>query len=101
MRSAATHGCPSGAGHVRMTRRRLTRASIMSSEASRLSPPPHAAQTGVVSSRYKRVLLVAGGLVVAFLCWEIATRLVAYTADAYVRSDLIGVAPQVTGRILA
>jgi multidrug efflux system membrane fusion protein len=55
----------------------------------------------VVSSRYKRVLLVAGGLVVAFLCWEIATRLVAYTADAYVRSDLIGVAPQVTGRILA
>jgi multidrug efflux system membrane fusion protein len=38
---------------------------------------------------------------VAFLCWEIATRLVAYTDDAYVRSDLIGVAPQVTGRILA
>jgi multidrug efflux system membrane fusion protein len=101
LRSAATHRCPSGAGHVRMTRRRLTRASIMSSEASRLSPPPQAAQPRVVSSRYKRVLLVAGGLVVAFLCWEIATRLVAYTADAYVRSDLIGVAPQVTGRILA
>jgi len=73
----------------------------MSSEAGSLSPPPLAAQASVVSSRRKRVALVAGGLFVAFLCWEIATRIVAYTDDAYVRSDLISVAPQVTGRILA
>ena len=72
----------------------------MSSEAGD-SPLPGAVRAGVVSSRYKRVVRVAGVLFVAFLCWEIATRLVAYTGDAYVRSDLIGVAPQVTGRILA
>jgi multidrug efflux system membrane fusion protein len=72
----------------------------MSSEAGNLSPPPLAAQARVVSRR-KRVALVAGGLFVAFLCWEIATRIVAYTDDAYVRSDLISVAPQVTGRILS
>ena len=73
----------------------------MSSEAGSLPPPPLAAQARVVSSRRKRVAVVAAGLFVAFLCWEIATRVVAYTDDAYVRSDLISVAPQVTGRILA
>jgi membrane fusion protein, multidrug efflux system len=32
---------------------------------------------------------------------RLLTRLIAYTGDAYVRSDLINVAPQVTGHILA
>jgi membrane fusion protein, multidrug efflux system len=52
-------------------------------------------------SRVKRVLLVLGGLVGAFLLYQGATTLVAYTNDAYVRSDLVAVTPQVTGRIVA
>jgi multidrug efflux system membrane fusion protein len=52
-------------------------------------------------TRIKRVLLVLGGLVGAFLLYQGVTTLVAYTAVAYVRSDLVAVAPQVTGRIVA
>ena len=39
-------------------------------------------------------------LAAAVLYWEI-TSFVAYTGDAYVTSDLVGVAPQVSGRIVA
>ena len=35
------------------------------------------------------------------LLWELCTTFVAYTSDAYVRSDLISIAPQVTGRIIS
>ena len=52
-------------------------------------------------TRIKRVLLVLGGIVSAFLLYQGVTTLVAYTNDAYVRSDLVEVAPQVTGRIVA
>jgi len=47
------------------------------------------------------VTLVLGGLLAAFVAYEIVTSVVAYTDDAYVRSDLVGVAPQVTGQIVA
>lgn len=51
--------------------------------------------------RWWRPFLLAVGLTAAVaLYWEI-TSLVAYTADAYVTSDLVAVAPQVTGRIVA
>jgi membrane fusion protein, multidrug efflux system len=45
---------------------------------------------------------VAGVLIVLalFIAWHIATRFVAYTDDAYVRSDLIALAPQITGRVV-
>jgi multidrug efflux system membrane fusion protein len=36
-----------------------------------------------------------------FALYEIATSFIAYTADAYTQSDLVGVAPQVSGRIIA
>jgi multidrug efflux system membrane fusion protein len=39
-------------------------------------------------------------LVTAFLAYEVVTFFVAYTDDAYVRSDLVAVAPEVTGRII-
>ena len=42
--------------------------------------------------RRGRVLLVVGVVVAAFLAYEIATYFVAYTDDAYVRTDLVGVA---------
>jgi multidrug efflux system membrane fusion protein len=46
-------------------------------------------------------MLVLGGLAGAFLMYQGITTLVAYTDVAYVRSDLVAVAPQVTGRIVA
>jgi multidrug efflux system membrane fusion protein len=54
----------------------------------------------VVRSRLRRVVLVVGTLVGLVAAWEIVTYFVAYTDDAYVRSDLVGVAPQVTGPIV-
>ncbi len=51
--------------------------------------------------RRGRVLAVAGGVVAAFLGYEILTSYVAYTEDAYVRTDLVAVAPEVTGRVVA
>jgi multidrug efflux system membrane fusion protein len=52
-------------------------------------------------TRRKRVLLVAGGLLAAVSFYGGLTSIVAYTNDAYVRSDLVAVAPQVTGQIIA
>lgn len=50
--------------------------------------------------RRTRIALVLSGLTTAFLSYEVASFFVAYTDDAYVRSDLVGVAPEVTGRII-
>jgi membrane fusion protein, multidrug efflux system len=52
-------------------------------------------------TRRRRVGLVIGGILGAFLLFELVTTVVAYTDDAYVRSDLVAVAPQITGRIIA
>ncbi len=46
-------------------------------------------------------MLVSAAVLAAFALWELCTTFVAYTSDAYVRSDLISVAPQVTGRIIS
>ena len=48
-------------------------------------------------TRRTRVALVVGGVLGVFLLYEIVTSFVAYTGDAYVRSDLVAVAPEVTG----
>jgi membrane fusion protein, multidrug efflux system len=50
--------------------------------------------------RRGRVLLVIGVVIAAFLAYEVATYFVAYTDDAYVRTDLVAVAPEVTGPIV-
>jgi multidrug efflux system membrane fusion protein len=55
----------------------------------------------LVRSRLRRVLTVGGTLFFLFVAWEVITYFVAYTDDAYVRSDLVAVAPEVTGRIIA
>jgi len=47
------------------------------------------------------VALVVAAVLGVVACYELATYFVAYTDDAYVRSDLIAVTPQVTGRIIA
>jgi multidrug efflux system membrane fusion protein len=40
-------------------------------------------------------------LLILFILWETFTFFVAYTDDAYVRSDLVAVAPEVTGPLIA
>ena len=54
----------------------------------------------LVRSRLRRVLTVGGTLLFLFLLWETVTYFVAYTDDAYVRSDLVAVAPDACGRPL-
>jgi membrane fusion protein, multidrug efflux system len=51
--------------------------------------------------RRGRVLVAAGGVVAVVAAYEILTSYVAYTDDSYVRTDLVAVAPEVTGRIVA
>ena len=51
--------------------------------------------------RRGRVLVVLGSVAVVFVAYEMVTSYVAYTDDAYVRTDLVAVAPEVTGRIVS
>jgi membrane fusion protein, multidrug efflux system len=51
-------------------------------------------------SRVLRTLQGIGALLLLFLAWHVLTSFVAYTDDAYVRSDLVAMAPQVTGHII-
>jgi membrane fusion protein, multidrug efflux system len=52
-------------------------------------------------TRRRRITIAAAGILGLFAAYEIITSLLAYTADAYVLSDLISLAPEVTGRITA
>jgi membrane fusion protein, multidrug efflux system len=49
----------------------------------------------------RRIAIAAATVAGVFVLYEIASSFIAYTADAYVQSDLVAVAPQVTGRIVA
>ena len=49
----------------------------------------------------RRLLTVCGTILGLFVAYQILVYFVAYTDDAYVRSDLVAVAPEVTGRIIA
>lgn len=70
--------------------------------AAAAPPPAPAAPPGSrTASRLRRLLAVSGAIFILFVAWEVLTWHVAYTDDAYVRSDLIGVAPEVTGPIIA
>jgi multidrug efflux system membrane fusion protein len=64
-------------------------------------PAPAAPPASRVTSRVRRLAAVVGTILVLFVAWEVGTYYIAYTDDAYVRSDLIGVAPEVTGPIIA
>ncbi len=66
-------------------------------------PPPAAApaaRPAVETSRLHRLLTVGGTILALFVLYEVFTYFVAFTDDAYVRSDLVAVAPQVTGQII-
>ncbi len=53
------------------------------------------------TGRLHRIVAVGGTILVLFLLYEVFTYFVAYTDDAYVQSDLVAVAPEITGRIIA
>src|SRR5229473_520700 len=63
--------------------------------------PAAQAVAGQGMSRRRRVGLAFAALVGAFVLYEIVTTFIAYTADAFVLSDLVALAPEVTGRIIA
>jgi len=52
-------------------------------------------------TRGTRIGLAILAVAAVFALYEVATSFVAYTDDAFVRSDLVAVAPEVTGRIIA
>jgi multidrug efflux system membrane fusion protein len=52
-------------------------------------------------TRKKRVGFAVIIIVAAFAAYELITSFLAYTGDAYVQSDLVSLAPQVTGRVIA
>jgi len=64
------------------------------------SPPLAAARPARETSRLHRLITVGGTILGLFILYEVFTSFVAFTDDAYVRSDLVAVAPQVTGQII-
>ena len=72
--------------------------------APELRAAPNSAERArqIVAARYRRrVLLVLLGLAAALGLYWGSSYVFAYTDDAYVTSDLVAVAPQITGRIIA
>jgi membrane fusion protein, multidrug efflux system len=65
------------------------------------APVPAASSASRITSRIRRLVAVVGTILLLFVAWEVGTYYIAYTDDAYVRSDLIGVAPEVTGPIIS
>ena len=52
-------------------------------------------------TRRRRIGIAAVAVIGVFVLYEVTTSYLAYTADAYVKSDLIALAPQITGRIVS
>jgi multidrug efflux system membrane fusion protein len=52
-------------------------------------------------TRTRRIAIAFAAIVGTFAAYEITATFLAYTADAYVQSDLVAVAPQVSGRIIS
>lgn len=59
-------------------------------------PSPPSAKHG----RRRTVLITLGSVVAALVAWWLADQFFAYTDDAYVTSDVVAVAPEVTGPII-
>jgi membrane fusion protein, multidrug efflux system len=53
------------------------------------------------TSTLRRVVFALAAVLLVFVAWEVVTTFVAYTDDAYVRSDLVAFSPQVTGHVIA
>lgn len=70
----------------------------MAADEPRPEPPP---STSKPAPHWHRIAFIVGVIVALAAAYQIFTSFVAYTDDAYVRSDLISIAPEVTGRIIA
>jgi multidrug efflux system membrane fusion protein len=68
--------------------------------ATPAGPPMAAPDSPPRGSRLLRIVIGIGAILALFVGWEIFTAFVAYTDDAFVRSDLVALAPQVTGHIV-
>jgi multidrug efflux system membrane fusion protein len=64
------------------------------------APAVEAARPERETSRLRRLMVVGGTILGLFVVYQIIVYFVAYTDDAYVRSDLVAVASEVTGPIL-
>ena len=73
----------------------------MSSDTIKLDSLPGPAVSALPRRRRRRLLLATCGALLAFLAWEALNSFILYTDDAYVRSDVVSVAPEVTGHIVA
>jgi multidrug efflux system membrane fusion protein len=51
-------------------------------------------------TRRRRIGVAVATVFGLFVAYQVATSFLAYTADAYVQSDLVAVAPEITGRII-
>ena len=51
-------------------------------------------------TRRRRITIAAAIVVAVLALYEVTTSFLAYTADAYVQSDLVALAPQITGRVV-
>ena len=60
-------------------------------------PAPPAPPVPSLWRRQRRLLIAVGAVAAGFALYFLADAFVAYTADAYVRSDLVAVAPEVAG----
>jgi multidrug efflux system membrane fusion protein len=60
---------------------------------------PRLGTPSVARRRGRRLVLGIGSMLAVLAVWQLLTSYVAYTDDAYVYSDLVVVAPQVTGVI--
>jgi multidrug efflux system membrane fusion protein len=67
------------------------------------TPPPAVPDTeaAAAASYRRRVLLVLSAIALALVLYWASGYFFAYTDDAYVTSDLVGVAPYVSGRIVS
>ncbi|MBN9511420.1 MAG: HlyD family secretion protein [Alphaproteobacteria bacterium] len=72
----------------------------MPADLAEIRPRETVVRSPTVLARTRRVGLVLGIVLAGFAGWEILTSIIAYTDDAYVRSDLVGVSPQVSGPIV-
>ncbi|TCL70386.1 HlyD family secretion protein [Rhizobium sp. BK251] len=60
---------------------------------------PSGEAAGPERRRLTRLVVGIGALIGVLVAWQVLTAFVAYTDDAYVRSDLVAIAPQVSGML--
>jgi len=58
-------------------------------------------KVAVGRKRRRTVLLILGALAAFFGVWRLSEEFFAYTDDAYVTSDIVAIAPEITGPIVA